>query len=70
MNGNLMVNYVYRVGVAYTHELYTFNLSANSDSYSYEGVATIPFAETPSKGVKTSGTFLRWVVGLRVSKRF
>ena len=70
MNGNLMVNYVYRVGVAYTRDLYTFNLSANSDSYSYEGVATIPYSETSSRGVKTSGTFLRWTAGLRVSKRF
>lgn len=70
MNGNLMVNYVYRVGLAYTRDLYTFNLSANSDSYSYEGISSIPFAELPTRGVKTSGTFLRWTVGLRVSKRF
>ena len=70
MNGNLMVNYVYRVGVAFTRDLYTFNLSANSDSYSYEGVSSIPFSETSSKGLKTSGTFSRWTAGLRVSKRF
>ena len=70
MNGNLMVNYVYRVGVAFTRDLYTFNLSANSDSYSYEGISTIPSSEIKTPGIKTSGTFMRWTVGLRVSKRF
>ena len=70
MNGNLMVNYVYRVGVAFTRDLYTFNLSANSDSYSYEGISTIPSNEIKTPGIKTSGTFMRWTVGLRVSKRF
>ena len=70
INGNLMVNYVYRVGVAFTRDLYTFNLSANSDSYSYEGISTIPSSEIKTPGIKTSGTFMRWTVGLRVSKRF
>ena len=70
MNGNLMVNYVYRVGVAFTRDLYTFNLSANSDSYSYEGISTIPSNEIKTPGIKTSGTFMRWTVGLRVGKRF
>ena len=70
MNGRLMVNYVYRVGAAYTRDLYTFNLSASSDSYSYEGVATLPFGMLPSRGIETSGKFFRWSAGLRVSKRF
>ena len=70
MNGNLLVNYLYRVGVGYTHDLYTFNLSASSDSYSYSGIASIPFFESGTRSVETSGAFFRWTVGLRVCKRF
>lgn len=70
MNGDLLVNYVYRLGVGYTRDLYTFNLSASSDSYSYNGVASVPMVYTGTRSVDTSGTFFRWTVGLRVCKRF
>ena len=70
MNGDLMVNYVARAGVGYTRDLLTLNLSASYDSYSYNGKTSIEFTDVNINNIKTSGGFRRWVVSLRLCKRF
>ena len=71
MNGKLLVNYVSRIGIGYTHDLFTVNLSASNDSFSYKGATTYAlFGSNGSERVKTHGNFSRWMVALRLGKRF
>ena len=70
MNGDLMVNYVARAGVGYTRDLLTLNLSASYDSYSYNGKTSIEFTDVNINNIKTSGGFRRWIVSLRMCRRF
>ena len=70
MNGKLLVNYVARVGVSYSHDLFTVNLSASHDSFSYKGTTSILLFGVDQNGIKTAGNFSRWTVALRLGKRF
>ena len=70
MNGKLLVNYVARVGVGYTHDLFTVNLSASHDSFSYKGTTSILLFGVDQNGIKTTGNFSRWTVALRLGMRF
>ena len=70
MNGKLLVNYVARVGVGYSHDLFTVNLSASHDSFSYKGTTSILLFGTDQNGIKTNGNFSRWTVSLRLGMRF
>ena len=70
MNGKLLVNYVARVGVSYSHDLFTVNLSASHDSFSYKGTTSILLFGVDQNGIRTHGNFSRWTVALRLGKRF
>jgi len=70
INGKPMVNYVARVGVGYTHDLYTVNLSGSGDSYAYRGTSSIVYQGVANDEVETSGKFFRWSLALRLCKRF
>lgn len=70
MNGKLLVNYVARVGMGYSHDLFTVNLSASHDSFSYKGTTSILLFGTDQNGIKTNGNFSRWTVSLRLGMRF
>ena len=70
MNGKLLVNYVARLGVGYTHDLFTVNLSASHDSFSYKGTTSILLFGVDQNGIKTTGNFSRWTVSLRLGMRF
>jgi len=70
MNGKLLLNYVARLGIGYTHDLYTFNLSASNDSFAYRGTSSIVYQGVSNDKVDTSGKFFRWSVALRLCKHF
>ena len=70
MNGKLLLNYVARLGIGYTHDLYTFNLSASNDSFAYRGTSSIVYQGVSNDQVDTSGKFFRWSVALRLCKHF
>lgn len=70
MNGRLLVNYVARVGIGYTHDLFSVNLSASHDNFSYKGVSAINYQGYLNEEVSTSGNFFRWMVALRLGVRF
>jgi hypothetical protein len=70
MNGNLLVNYVARVGMGYTYDLFTANLSASYDSFAYKGRSEMPYEGLIGDDVATSGKFQRWTVALRLGLRF
>ncbi len=70
MNGKLLLNYMARFGVGYTHDLYTFNLSASSDNFAYRGTSSIVYQGVSNDEVDTSGKFFRWNVSLRLCKHF
>ena len=70
MNGKLLVNYVVRLGVGYAHDLFTVNLSASQDSFSYKGTTSFEIFGTDQNNIKTTGKFSRWTVALRLGMRF
>lgn len=70
MNGKLLVNYVARVGMSYSHDLFTVNLSASHDSFSYKGTTSIMLFGEDQNGIKSAGNFSRWTVSLRLGMRF
>ncbi len=69
-NGKLQVNYVARIGVGYTHDLFSVNLSASNNDYTYRGNSSIVYGGFQSDDVKTVGEFFRWTVSLRLGMRF
>lgn len=70
MNGKLLINYVARFGISYSVNLFTFNLSASKDDFSYKGTSGLTFEGYKSNDVKTSGNFSRWMIAFRLGKRF
>ena len=70
MNGKLLVNYVTRVGMGYTYDLFTANLSASYDSFAYKGRSEMAYEGLIADDVATSGQFSRWTVALRLGLRF
>ena len=70
MNGKLMANYVTRVGVGFSYNLFSANLSAGYDSFAYRGNTKIPYFGVTGDNVDTSGNFYRWTVALRLGMRF
>ena len=70
MNGRLQVNYVARIGIGYTHNLFSVNLSASNNDYSYRGVSAITYGGYQGSEVKTEGAFFRWATTLRLGMRF
>lgn len=70
LNGKLKINYVYRVGVGYTRDLFTYSLSASSDSYTFNGISQLQVVGQATFPVETSGLFSRWTVGVHFCKRF
>lgn len=70
MNGKLLVNYVARIGIGYTHDLFSVNLSASHDDFSYKGVNSLNYRGYLSEEVDTSGNFFQWMVALRLGVRF
>lgn len=70
MNGNLLVNYVARVGMGWSRDLFTANLSASYDSFSYKGLSELPHQGIIAQRVATSGHYYRWMVALRLGLRF
>lgn len=68
MNGTLRANFLTRIGIGYSHDLWTFNLSSTADAYSYYGNTDLPLGD--GGRVDTDGHFYRWVVALRIGKRF
>ena len=70
MNGKLLVNYVVRLGVGYSHDLFTVNLSASQDSFSYKGTTSFEIFGANQNNIKTTGKFSRWTVALRLGMRF
>ena len=61
MNGKLLVNYVARVGIGWSYNLFTANLSASMDSFSYKGNS-----EMSVDGLIAA----RYTVALRLGMRF
>ena len=70
MNGKLLVNYVARVGIGWSYDLFTANLSASMDSFSYKGNSEMSVEGMIADKVATSGRFARYTVALRLGKRF
>lgn len=70
MNGRLLVNYVARVGIGWSYDLFTANLSASLDSFNYKGVSEVPYEDAIADDVDTSGRFFRYTVALRLGMRF
>lgn len=70
MNGKLMANYVARIGVGFSYNLFTANLSAGYDSFAYKGTTIIPEIGVVGDRVNTSGHFYRWTVAVRLGMRF
>ena len=70
MNGKLLVNYVSRIGIGYSYDLFTANLSLSNDSFSYKGTSSFAFFGILDNKVQTSGIFYRWTVALRLGMRF
>ena len=69
-NGKLQVNYVARIGIGYTYNLFSINLSASNNDYSYRGISSITYGGYVSNNVKTEGSFFRWTTALRLGMRF
>ena len=69
-NGKLQVNYVARIGIGYTYNLFTVNLSASNNDYSYRGISSITYGGFESDAVETRGSFFRWTTTLRLGMRF
>ena len=70
MNGKLLVNYVARVGIGWSYNLFTANLSASMDSFSYKGNSEMSVDGLIADNVATSGRFARYTVALRLGMRF
>ena len=70
MNGKLLVNYVARVGIGWSYNLFTANLSASMDSFSYKGNSEMSVEGLIADNVATSGRFARYTVALRLGMRF
>ena len=70
MNGKLLVNYVARVGVGWSYDLFTANLSAGYDSFAYRGRSETPIEGLFADKVAVSGRFYRWTTTLRLGLRF
>ena len=70
MNGKLLVNYVARVGIGWSYDLFTANLSASMDSFSYKGNSEMSVDGLISENVATSGRVARYTVALRLGMRF
>lgn len=70
MNGKLLVNYVARVGIGWSYNLFTANLSASMDSFSYKGNSEMSIEGLIADKVATSGRFARYTVALRLGMRF
>ena len=70
MNGKLLVNYVARVGIGWSYNLFTANLSASMDSFSYKGNSEMSVDGMIADNVATSGRFARYTVALRLGMRF
>ena len=70
MNGKLLVNYVARVGIGWSYNLFTANLSASMDSFSYKGNSEMSVDGLIADKVATSGRFARYTVALRLGMRF
>ena len=70
MNGKLLVNYVARVGIGWSYNLFTANLSASMDSFSYKGNSEMSLEGLIADNVATSGRFARYTVALRLGMRF
>ena len=70
MNGNLLVNYVARVGIGWSYDLFTANLSVSMDSFSYKGNSEMSVGDFIADKVATSGRFARYSLALRLGKRF
>ena len=69
-NGKLQVNYVARIGIGYTYNLFSINLSASNNDYSYRGISSITYGGYVNNNVKTEGSFFRWTTALRLGMRF
>jgi hypothetical protein len=69
-NGKLQVNYVARIGIGYTYNLFSINLSASNNDYSYRGISSITYGGYVSNNVKTEGNYFRWTTTLRLGMRF
>ena len=70
MNGRLLVNYVARVGISWSYDLFTANLSASMDSFSYKGNSEMSVDGLIAENVATSGRIARYTVALRLGMRF
>lgn len=70
MNGKLLINYVARLGIGYSFDLFTLNLSASNDNFSYKGTSNFYFMGYEDNNVETGGRFSRWMISLRLGKRF
>lgn len=69
-NGKLQVNYVARIGIGYTYNLFSVNLSASNNDYTYRGTSSIIYGGILNDDVKTEGKFFRWTTTLRLGMRF
>jgi hypothetical protein len=50
--------------------LFTINLSASNDDFSYKGTSSLTYQGYKTNDVQTSGNFFRWMTALRVGMRF
>ena len=69
-NGKLQVNYVARIGIGYSYNLFSVNLSASNNDYSYQGISSLTYGGFLSDAVETKGSFFRWTTTLRLGMRF
>ena len=69
-NGRLQVNYVARIGIGYSYNLFSVNLSASNNDYSYRGISSLTYGGFVSDNVETKGSFFRWTTTLRLGMRF
>ena len=69
-NGKLQVNYVARIGIGYTYNLFSVNLSASNNDYTYRGTSSIIYGGILNDDVNTVGKFFRWTTTLRLGMRF
>ena len=69
-NGRLQVNYVARIGIGYSYNLFSVNLSASNNDYSYQGISSLTYGGFLSDAVETKGSFFRWTTTLRLGMRF
>lgn len=69
-NGKLQVNYVARIGIGYTYNLFSVNLSASNNDYIYRGTSSIIYGGILNDDVQTEGKFFRWTTTLRLGMRF